>query len=221
MKKIISYSLWGDNKKYTIGAIKNAELQKIYFPDWKCRFYVDENTVPLEIINTLISQDAEIIRCSRGNWSSMFWRFYAAEDADIMLSRDCDSRLSEREQIAVDEWLSSSKDFHIIRDHPAHAIQILGGLWGTRNGLISNIRELLDVWISKNKRLDYWQVDQFFLRDIVYPIVINRAFIHDEFFNYEPNRNKIKHIRIDGEHLGGVFDENGNPNYQHRAAIKG
>ena len=28
MKKIISFSLWGDNPKYTIGAIENAKLSK-------------------------------------------------------------------------------------------------------------------------------------------------------------------------------------------------
>ena len=27
-KKIISFSLWGNNPKYCVGAIKNAELQK-------------------------------------------------------------------------------------------------------------------------------------------------------------------------------------------------
>ncbi len=34
MNKVISFSLWGDNPKYTIGAIKNAELSKTIYPDW-------------------------------------------------------------------------------------------------------------------------------------------------------------------------------------------
>ena len=28
MKKVIGFSVWGDNPKYTIGAIKNAKLAK-------------------------------------------------------------------------------------------------------------------------------------------------------------------------------------------------
>ncbi len=36
MKRVISYSLWGDNPKYTIGAIKNAELALTYYPDFEC-----------------------------------------------------------------------------------------------------------------------------------------------------------------------------------------
>jgi len=45
----------------------------------------------------------------------MFWRFWAADDPEvgIMLSRDCDSRISDREIAAINEWLESDKDFHI------------------------------------------------------------------------------------------------------------
>ena len=38
MKKVISFSLWGDNPKYTIGAIKNAELIDTIYPGWIGRF---------------------------------------------------------------------------------------------------------------------------------------------------------------------------------------
>ena len=39
MNKIISFLSGGDNPKYTVGAIKNAELAQEIYPDWKCRFY--------------------------------------------------------------------------------------------------------------------------------------------------------------------------------------
>ena len=140
MKKIISYSLWGDNPKYTIGAVRNAELTPIIYPGWVSRFYCGES-VPTEIIKTLISlPNTEVIMMDvDGDWTGMFWRFYACEDSDIVLSRDTDSRLSLREKLAVDEWLSSDKDFHIMRDHPHHTVPILGGMWGCRNGIIRNI----------------------------------------------------------------------------------
>ena len=49
MKKIISFSLWGDNPKYTIGAINNAKLSQSIYPDWICRFYCGKS-VPEEIL---------------------------------------------------------------------------------------------------------------------------------------------------------------------------
>ena len=216
MTKVIAFCLWGSNPKYTIGAIRNVEIQKELFPDWTCRFYVDETSVPHDILVRLVELGAEVLKCGKGNWTAMFWRFFAAEDSQVMISRDTDSRLSEREKIAVDEWLESDKDFHIIRDHPAHGIEILGGMWGVRNGLLKNIRELIGQWTPQNR----WQTDQEFLKAIVYPIVKPHAFVHDEFFNYNQDKHKIKHTRVDGEHIGGVFDAKDRPNQQHRNMCK-
>ena len=53
MKKVISFSLWGDDPKYTIGAIRNAELAKTVYPGWVPRFYCAKNSVPENIINQL------------------------------------------------------------------------------------------------------------------------------------------------------------------------
>ena len=210
--KIISFSLWGNNPKYTHGAIHNVNLQLRLLPDWKCRFYIDETSVPPSITDEL-SKKAEIINKGKGDWRGMFWRFEAAEDADIMISRDCDSRLSEREVCCLNEWLASDKDFHIIRDHPQHGVPILGGMWGVRNGLLKNIRELLKLWTPQNR----WQTDQEFLAKIVYNRVKEQAFVHDEFHHTFGNKmHKIKHERKDGEHIGGVFDANDNPRQQDR-----
>lgn len=204
MKKIISFSLWGDNPKYTIGAIKNAELTPIIFPDWISRFYCGLS-VPYNIIDTLQSlpQTEIIIMDVNGDWSGMFWRFYACEDSDIMISRDTDSRLSIREKLAVDEWLNSNKDFHIMRDHPYHNVEILGGMWGVRNGLLKNIKTLINEYTKG----DFWQVDQNFLKEKIYPLVINNSFIHDSYFNYNINSKKFPSERINKEFIGDVFDE--------------
>ena len=212
MKKIISYSLWGDNPKYTIGAIRNAELTPIVYPGWISRFYCGES-VPTDIIKSLISlPNTEVVMMDvEGDWTGMFWRFYACEDSDIMLSRDTDSRLSNREKLAVDEWLESNKDFHIMRDHPYHKTEILGGMWGVRNGLLKNIKELIGDYTKG----DFWQVDQNFLREKIYPLVINNSFTHDSYLNYNINSKTFPSERINREFVGDVFDEkeNRNPEY--------
>ena len=51
---------------------------------------------------------------------------------DVMVSRDLDSRLTTREQAAVQEWLDTGLAFHVMRDNPHHGTEILGGMWGAR-----------------------------------------------------------------------------------------
>jgi hypothetical protein len=204
MKKIISFSLWGTNPKYTIGAIKNVDIAKQLMPDWKCRFYID-NTVPEEIVNKLKEKDAEIYKYeTKGDWFSMYWRFLPASDKNVecMLSRDCDSRISEREVLAVKEWIKSDKLFHIMRDHPYHDVPILGGMWGVKSPLLTNMKDMIKNYNIGN----YWQTDQEFLRDIVYPIVKDCSLIHDPFFEKKDFPTK----RFNKEFVGEPFDENDN-----------
>ncbi len=202
MKKIIAFSLWGDNPIYTIGAIKNADLAREVYPGWVCRFYVGKS-VPAEIIGSLIERDnTEVfVMSEQGDWSAMFWRFYPASDADVevMISRDTDSRLDLREKAAVDEWLAGSKGFHIMRDHPYHATEILGGMWGTRVDLLSDMRQM----ILDYTKGDFWQVDQNFLKERVYPIIMNHVCVHDEFFE----KKSFPTPRTPKRFVGQAFDE--------------
>ncbi len=185
MKKIISFSLWGANPVYNVGAIRNAELAKEIYPDWICRFYYGRSTLN-ETLEKLKSFDnVELIDMEvDGDWTGMFWRFYPASDndVDITIVRDCDSRLNMREKYAVEEWLNSDKGFHIMRDHPAHGTEILGGMWGSKKGAIKNMKLLIDEYIKGN----FWQVDQNFLREKIYPIVRLDSIVHDDYFENKP-----------------------------------
>ena len=216
MKKIISFSLWGDNPKYTIGAIKNAELIDTIYPGWIGRFYCGKS-VPINIIEILKTYtNVEVIEMEEnGDWSGMFWRFYACEDSDVMISRDTDSRLNLREKNAVDEWLNSDKDFHIMRDHPYHNALILGGMWGVRNGILKNIVDL----IKNYNKGDFWQVDQNFLREQIYPIVVNTSFVHDSYHNINSWSKNFSIERIDQEFVGDVFDEHNQRHSQYYKLI--
>jgi hypothetical protein len=203
MKKVISFSLWGDNPIYTIGAIRNAELSKEIYPDWVCRYYIGKST-PKDIIEKLNSFDnTEVIEMeSDGDWTGMFWRFYAAgdEDVDVVIVRDCDSRVNIREKEAVDEWLNSDKGFHIMRDHPYHTTEILGGMWGSKKGVVSNIKNLINTYVKGN----FWQVDQNFLKEQIYPQIKNNCLVHDEFFEKKPFPSK----RPKNLFVGQAFKEN-------------
>jgi hypothetical protein len=198
MKKIISFSLWGDNPTYTQGAIRNAELAKEIYSDWICRYYIGRST-PQQTIDTLsLFDNTEVIVMDvDGDWTGMFWRFYPAgeQDVDVVIIRDCDSRLNNREKEAVNEWLNSDKGFHIMRDHPYHKTEILGGMWGSKKGVTPNIKQQIESYIKG----DFWQVDQNFLRDIIYPIVKNNSLVHDEFFDKKPFPSKNEPKRFVGQ----------------------
>jgi hypothetical protein len=211
MKKVISFSLWGDNFRYIGGALQNASLARIFYPDWICRFYVGGSTDPQFFEKIKKYDNVEIVVMPEaGNWTGMFWRFFAASDlsVDVMVSRDADSRLGFREKHATDEWLKSNKQFHIMRDHPNHGVPILGGMWGVKGRLLSDMQEL-----SKNyKPGNFWQTDQIFLSKLVYSKVKDTALVHDEFFEKRPfpeasrprNRNHFVGQAYDGS--GFVLD---------------
>ncbi len=55
----------------------------------------------------------------------------------IFFSRDLDSTIGAREAAAAKEFLSSNTDFfHVMRDHPAHTAEILGGMWGAKSSAL-------------------------------------------------------------------------------------
>jgi len=133
--KVISFSLWGDKKLYTIGAIKNADLALDLYPNWICYFYCN-SCVPTDIINELKNRpNTKVIEIPEiGNTACTLHRFLVTDDEHVeyMISRDLDSRLSMREKIAVDEWINDGSDFHLMRDHPYHGSFVMGGMHGIK-----------------------------------------------------------------------------------------
>jgi len=141
--KIISFSLWGSNPIYTVGAVKNAVIAADLFPNWVCVFYCFKS-VPISIVNQLIEMPNVDVRMVSDEYNQldnrgMFHRFLPADQVGVeyMISRDTDSRLSAREKVAVDEWLASGADLHVMRDHPYHGVPILGGMWGVKGSKVS------------------------------------------------------------------------------------
>lgn len=177
MKKIISFSLWGNNSKYTLGAIENIKLAEIIYPDWICRFYIDKNYCSIDANELLSYPRTEVVMCDESLCSNkMMWRFLAIDDNDvnIMISRDADSRLSHREKICTDIWEKSDKIFHSIIDHPYH-YRIMGGMWGIKKNQLFGMKNLVDKWTASNN----YNNDQAFLNTIIYPIIQNSYLLHD------------------------------------------
>lgn len=181
-KKIISFSLYGTNKMYQVGALRNLELQPQIYPGWTCRFYVSQE-VPDGMIDQLKSGGAEVIFKHRQHGTDgMFWRFLPAAEPnlDALIVRDADSRLSLREKHAVDVWLESGKAFHIMRDHPAHTALIVGGSWGCRGGVLPDMESMINGW----SQFDMRGRDQEFLAIHIYPRIRSDVLIHTDLVKY-------------------------------------
>ena len=58
--KVVSFSLFGSDPLYNIGAIKNSELMTDIFPNWEMWVYYDD-TVPVETLETLKSNNVKLI----------------------------------------------------------------------------------------------------------------------------------------------------------------
>lgn len=219
---VVSFSLYGDKPIYCQGAIENAKLMPVVFPGWQMRVY-HNSSVPGETLQSLRSLDVDLIDMLEDKqFVNSIWRFAPASEPEVerFISRDCDSRLFERDAVAVQEWIDSGKDFHIIRDHPhGHFWTINAGMWGCKGGCIPSILEQVGDHYQKmqHKR----NVDQIFLHDVVYPRATRSLMLHDEYYDYERIGVPINRLRSvdDYAFIGEPLDEYGRQLKNYRAAF--
>ena len=232
--KIISLSLWGQDPKYCVGAIRNAELAEEIYPGWEIHIQMDCQ-VPTYVwlalgdlgdhVHPMRRIDPKTNGVAVGDWRGMFWRFdYAnCEGVEAFISRDCDSRIGEREAAAVEEWLESGKGFHIMRDHPWHGSRMLGGMWGCRTDALPEFTDMMYNMDDPTELLshhdDRWQTDQDFLKEKIYPRIVNDAMIHASFLKMEPHARDFPTPRNGVEFVGQIFDENEATVPEHVAAL--
>jgi hypothetical protein len=224
MKKVITFSLWGDKPAYNNGAIINAKDALQMYPDFECWFYIHTETVPKEIVETLSKMENVKLFFKTGDLAvikPMMWRFEAIDDpeVEIMMSRDTDTRFLQREKLAVDEWVSSDAMFHIMRDHPYHDTQILGGMYGVRKmAEIPSWKSLIDPFTQWGDR----NYDQYFLAHVIYPIVKEKALIHATFYRIEGDKCRFFPIEYDPEYrfVGEYIDHNEGRNDHHIEDLK-
>jgi hypothetical protein len=233
MKKIISFSLyqapltWEKNmntnyEKYIFGLHENINIIKKLYPDWFIYLYHDDS-LDLSKLERLFRYDKfETKLITNKSLNAMQWRFLPNDDetVDLFISRDSDSRITEREVVSVNEWINSEKILHIMRDHPHHHYKILGGMWGMKrqkdfkmeNECISyNIN---NGYIIENDWYEKWW-DMNFLRDIIYPKYNNSSYINSSFHGYESWSKPFTLDWSEKKFIGEIYDENNNRSYHH------
>jgi len=186
MKRVVSFSLFGNADLYCKGAIENAKLCSEIYEGWECRVYYSDD-VPTEIIDELLVHGAITIKCDRNNtYDGLFWRFKPLneDDVSIWISRDCDSRVTQRDKVCVDEWIVSGKPVHLIRDAHNHVYEIMAGMFGINNNIFKTKYEVPNLTPSNpNSRED----DQTVLTRVLWPLIKHDHLCHDYWAHNTPN----------------------------------
>ena len=174
-RQIISMSLYGYNNRYECGAIRNAQLIHINYPDWKLRFYIPGQSISNKIarpapkvLSILAKLGAEIVDIQEATMGPMLWRFLVMHDenVDVFQVRDADDRLSYRDALCTDRWLQSGKVLLCFRDNPWHVHgdgnPLLGCMFGGRR------KELLNFCGNKISESQMKRYGGEYMRDMNY-----------------------------------------------------
>ena len=214
MKQVISYSLYGSQPRFLVGAIKNAQLATRFFPGFTVRYYYGKS-VPKWVLSTLLMfEHVELVKVNEEEDSvARTWRFMACldKDVDVVLSRDVDARLSLREAEAHQEFMDSDFGFHIIRDHPTgHNYLISAGMFAIKT---AKYRDVMERMLLSHNFEDEYMADQKFMIGAIYPNVSGDCLIHDEYYNFErvgqSEKRSIKRKPLSTlSHIGCALDEN-------------
>lgn len=221
VKNIFSYCLYGNQKKYCLGMLKNIQQIEELFPNFEIYIHLG-NDVPNHYVEEYIKYDkVKLIKYDCTGIILMTYRFFSYDDIDVdmMLLRDADSRFTERDVWIINDFVKSNDNIFTIRDHPYHTAKIMGGQSGFRN-IDINFKDIFEnEWKNTNGNAVYWY-DQKFLDFAVYKRFIDNFIVYTNNNKLIYNKEKWKKILVprqnDFDFCGNVvlFDKNDNETYE-------
>lgn len=203
MKKIVSVSAYGTNPRYVVGMHRQYELAKKFYPGWEFRAYVDDKS-------NYNMPNANIIEVKDGS-HGVFWRFEPMfeDDNNLVIVRDADGRITQREFMAVKEWIGNEKTFHVYRDHEAHfEFPVIACAFGYKGRLP---KQLHDVMREFSTKTNYYTNDQVYLRDFIWKHLKNDAMVHSMLEGWFGETRK--RLANPYSFCGNGYDENDMPLY--------
>lgn len=218
--KAVCFSLWGEEQIYLSGIENNINLIKELLPDWETIIYCDKS-VPKEILN-FIEKKANLFYVEKDikNYKKLFWRiFYPLKNTNTFICRDLDSRIGDRDVWCINEWITSNKEYHIIRDGTTHdnchKKRIQGGLFGIKSEKLEHQEkfQLLSELesIMYNEENGNYSIDEDLLNSVWYDRIKNKSLIHATIFNnYEETSQIIPYFLKQkyGIYMGQKINEN-------------
>jgi hypothetical protein len=180
MVNAFSFCLYGPpNPRYYTPLVENIKIAQAHFPTWKVWIHFAPD-VDAAYIRLLESYPNVVLRhTEKLGPINMIERFCTLDepDVDLMVVRDADSLIHERDRWAIHQFLDRPQyDLHVIRDHPEHNIRIPGGLWALRKSAGICIRDDYAAYLRDPK--DYGVAhDQNFINGYLYPKLAGRVYV--------------------------------------------
>ena len=204
--KVISFSLFGSNSRYSTPLLITAKNINVLLPGWMIWVYYDL-TVPRSVIDELSELKVFLINmdCANGcDWAPKFWRFLPVfeKEVDVVLFRDSDSIITEREASLVDYWIQSDYSAQILRDHPLHMAPIMAGMFGLKRVVFEVLAHQLELNKSLLRKKAY-SADQRFLAKYFYKHIYKKALVQTPYFSY-PCENCLKIDKPKDENFVGA-----------------
>ena len=107
--------------------------------------------------------------------AQMAWRFLPLDpiytsNVELLLPRDLDSRITEREKWCFDQWLPSGTKAYSMHDSQSHVgVHMLGGMIGFR-GQMDGVINRMNMFFNAGPQFEFG-LDQQFLQAFVYPLL--------------------------------------------------
>ncbi len=213
----VSFTLFEGNSgtfpKYGVGAEKNVVQYKSAFPEWDVRIYYHSDCLSRSVAENLQRIGATMIDVKNivlGDKKTIhypyFWRFFSFFEDDFSISRDLDSRLSDREISYIKRWMDSGLDYFTIRDHPWQDT-FPAGLVGMKN----NGQKFKSHFIEfVNTNSIQWGSDQEILRWYMKSVSPKDIYYcgYDDPVNYIDRDDESFFIGMQMDESDGVSNEN-------------
>lgn len=219
MVNVFSFTLFGGEDKYCKGLLKNIALIETSFPGWEVWVYCGEG-IPEDVLLELHQHSCvRLIPTNEEGMVNKFYRFFAIDrpEVELCIVRDADSRIYERDQACIHEFIQSQKIVHIIRDHPNHHHRMMAGMWGIKKEALfyleNRIQDLFEHWKQTQPPGDFWS-DTLFLCEVVYPKIAHVSMIHDDTQSFEPPmwKQSFSVALQDTHFIGQVYEFNATGN---------
>lgn len=205
--KLVSFSLYGTAPRYFLGAVENAKAILKHYPGWAMRVYCEDTSD----VAQLISMGVQIVYMGKSlQDSGILWRFLPAweDGVDHVIFRDCDSIVNPREAAAVQAWIVSGKEAHVMHDHPHHiCLPMMGGMWGVKGNFLPNV---MPQWMRAFSGLTKGVQSAQLMQLSIYPHIKDNLLRHSSVPVEWPYEPFPPHESWNG-FIGQQHDDNWNP----------
>lgn len=172
---IVSYSLFGDYKKYSEKLLESIKIIPNMLPNWYARVYAGVDS-PKEIIQKLVSNGAQVYIMGPNpslGFEGALWRFGPASELLPFISLDADNLFDKRIAYNTKAWMKSNKQF-IKLSKRSLLLPLEAGLWGARpfqDAVGKPIPVFENIQNHINMYCEHWYgFDEAYLKTNIWPL---------------------------------------------------